>query len=350
MAQLTDLLVSTAEFSNLASFLAVLGGLLVMLVFFIRMIYQDLGEGGGGVTRVADRSPQTVMARVSVPFTLGLGEGGSHGGQGQVSLKLSSQVPYQIRYCWGVDVPAFHHVLRAPWPWFREAFLHGNLFGTGCIEHGQASPVLQPHEEFCLVARRQGGEPLKLGPTPRNTYPLVVAALRADLDAEVEDRTAVTGLLTVIHIRDEDCPIPTQVLGTYLRQGGSVTQLLPLYVSSQPGESSDTESAEEEETEDSEGPLGTRARCVVCQLERVTRAALPCRHAITCGACFEKLKAQCPMCRAYINSFFLLGPEPRPRPETPPPPSQSTNRSWMERLRTWNLWINDRLGFHEHEN
>ena len=63
---------------------------------------------------------------------------------------------------------------------------------------------------------------------------------------------------------------------------------------SSPGESSDTESAEEEETEDMEGLLGSRfndcsmfigqcdkfqnrARCVVCQLERVTRAALPCR-------------------------------------------------------------------------
>ena len=64
-------------------------------------------------------------------------------------------------------------------------------------------------------------------------------------------------------------------------------------IPSSPGESSDTESAEEEETEDMEGLLGSRfkdrsqlqcdkfqnrARCVVCQLERVTRAALPCRY------------------------------------------------------------------------
>ena len=39
-AQLTDLLVSTAEVSNLLSFLAVLGGLLVMMAFIIRMLYQ----------------------------------------------------------------------------------------------------------------------------------------------------------------------------------------------------------------------------------------------------------------------------------------------------------------------
>ena len=71
---------------------------------------------------------------------------------------------------------------------------------------------------------------------------------------------------------------PAQVLTSYLRQGAVSTQLVPLFVTSSPGESSDTESAEEEETEDTEGPLGSGARCVVCQLERVTRAALPCRY------------------------------------------------------------------------
>ena len=39
-AQLTDLLVSTAEVSNLFSILAVLGGLLVMMTFIIKMLYQ----------------------------------------------------------------------------------------------------------------------------------------------------------------------------------------------------------------------------------------------------------------------------------------------------------------------
>ena len=78
-AQLTDLLVSTAEVSNLFSILAVLGGLLVMMTFIIKMLYQvtptclsffklnyylfkDLGDGGG-VTRVTHRAPQTRMCR-----------------------------------------------------------------------------------------------------------------------------------------------------------------------------------------------------------------------------------------------------------------------------------------------
>ena len=30
------------------------------------------------------------------------------------------QVPYILRYCWGVEVATFHHVLRSPWPWFHQ--------------------------------------------------------------------------------------------------------------------------------------------------------------------------------------------------------------------------------------
>ena len=40
VAYFTDFLASTAEISNLMSVLAVLGGLLVMFVFLLRLIYQ----------------------------------------------------------------------------------------------------------------------------------------------------------------------------------------------------------------------------------------------------------------------------------------------------------------------
>ena len=40
MAQVTDLLTSTAEISNLMSVVVVLAGLLVMLVFLLKLIYQ----------------------------------------------------------------------------------------------------------------------------------------------------------------------------------------------------------------------------------------------------------------------------------------------------------------------
>ena len=96
--QLTELLVSTAEFSNLLSFLAVLGGLLVMMSFLIKLIYQDI-EGAGGVTRETHRAPQTHMARVAVPFTVTVGD---ERGEGEgVVLKMSSQVGRVEYTSWG---------------------------------------------------------------------------------------------------------------------------------------------------------------------------------------------------------------------------------------------------------
>ena len=86
--------------------------------------------------------------------------------------------------------------------------------------------MVQPHEEMGLVVSPPQG--LNLGPSPRNSYPLVcseakhslvyylycvqvVVALRADLDGEVEDLAMVTSVLAVVHIKDNICPIPTQV-------------------------------------------------------------------------------------------------------------------------------------------
>ena len=118
-------------------------------------------------------------------------------------------------------------------------------------------------------------------------------ALRADLDDEVEDLAMVTSVLAVVHIRDNICPIPTQVkyycrmrpiirddvlyLGVVIiyKAGFCVYSTCPALclkvninsshhpyshrtIPSSPGESSDTESAEEEETEDMEGLLGSR--------------------------------------------------------------------------------------------
>ena len=45
--------------------------------------------------------------------------------------------------------------------------------------------------------------------------------------------------------------------------------------------------------------------CVVCQTRRVMCVLLPCRHACVCLACF-KLLDKCPLCRAPLESYFLL--------------------------------------------
>ena len=180
-------------------------------------------------------------------------------------------MPYILRYCWGVEVATFHHVLRSPWPWFHQvsapslqgfiriwscyycsiltfvpcpqAASRGNLFGNGCIQHDQVSfyTVASPLEDFSyLPGQPSGATPWRNGsccltPTRAQLGPKsqkflstglywgrallgyylycvqVVVALRADLGGDVEDLAMVTSVLAVVHIKDNICPIPTQV-------------------------------------------------------------------------------------------------------------------------------------------
>lgn len=46
--------------------------------------------------------------------------------------------------------------------------------------------------------------------------------------------------------------------------------------------------------------------CCVCQANSIYYTLLPCRHACVCSLCITKLD-QCPICRAYIDSYFRLG-------------------------------------------
>jgi len=355
MAYFTDFLASTAEISNLMSVLAVLGGLLVMFVFLLRLIYQDIADGGGaGVTKVTHKSPQTIMTKVAIPFTLALQENCSVPDSGlNARVKVSSSSPYFAKYFWGVQISAFHHVLRAPWPWFYQAFLHGNLFGVEhCIESSDVREANDAHEERGVVIRKTSANPLNLGQAPREVYPLVVVMVRKDSE-NTEDLTEVTALINIFHIKDSSCPIPSQILCTYMRQGAGVTLLRQMYLSdSLGGESSDTESAEDSETEDSPGDRKNKevqARCIICQLGRVNRVALPCRHANTCGECFDRLQSRCPMCRGFISSYFLLRPEPvrADPPHSTTQPSIPLTMTWGQRVHSWNMWVNAAMGLQE---
>ena len=276
MARVTDLLTSTAEISTLVSVLTVLAGLLVMLVFLIKLIYQDIADGGGGgVTKVNVRSPQTAMTRVEVPFTLALVPGPSAGSGAAAVVRVSARTPYCLTHCWAVPISAFHHALRAPWPQFYAAAVSRDpardVFGGK-----QRSSVAQPHEERDISLQCPEGALRDLGAAPREVYPLVVMLVKLGSEA-AEDMAEVTALVAIVHLRDAACPIPSQVLATYIRQGRGLTQLRPLYVAEAEGgagtECSDTESAEDSDTEDTAGG-GQRllARCVVCQIGRVNRS------------------------------------------------------------------------------
>jgi len=335
MLYITDLMTSTAEISNLVSVLTVLMGLVVMLVFLIRLIYQDIADGGTGVTKVNVKTPQTIMTRVDVPFTLSLQSDTTSA----VKLKVSSKCAYSVKYSWAVPITSFHHMLRSPWPKFYESAVSSDL-----DSHSGA------HDDREIIL--QCPQNLNLGQAPREVYPLVVILVKLGSE-NTEDYTAVTSLIKIIHLKDATCPIPSQVLSTYIRQGSGLTQLRPMFVSDNGGgECSDTESAEDSETEDWPSSGGIMARCVVCQLARVNRVALPCRHANTCASCFDRLQSRCPMCRGFISSYFLLFPDPDPPPEDKsraPEPEGSVHarRSWSTMWHEWNVRVNAAMGLQE---
>jgi hypothetical protein len=65
-------------------------------------------------------------------------------------------------------------------PWFREAFLHGNLFGeSGCMGLGDLKTVTFESENsvFELNESKPDQADLDLGPAPRNVYPVVFCCM-----------------------------------------------------------------------------------------------------------------------------------------------------------------------------
>jgi len=349
VSPLSGWLTFMAEMSNLASFYLVIGGFAVMFIFILRRFGQDFQDVNSGVNRVTHSPPQIGMCKVSVPFSFSLKDNSSSS-YSSLSVTTSSTTPYLTRCYWGVSVPNLHHVLRAPSPWFHQAFVHGNLFGRShCQQMGELE-THEAHEEREVVVKKPTEDPLNLGLAPREVYPLVVCFVKAGSDCDEgtpdspDGRDDVTTLVSVVHLRDEQCQVPSQVLASYLKHAsGRVTALRQLYITSA-GESEDTESAEDSDTE-SDRLERISARCVVCQVERISRAVLPCRHATTCGNCFNRLQNRCPMCRGFIQSYFLLQPERAPPPQ-PPAPRQE-NSTWMQMLNGWNERLNQAMGFQQ---
>ena len=310
-------------------------------------VIQDMVDGGdGGVTKMTVRSAQVLMTPVHVPFTFSLSpESCLYSNKvHSVSVSTSSTCDYSIGYYWALPISTFYKLLRSPWSNFYQAFHNP---GQGPAECQSSSVSLSPpHTSRDSVLRSQVG--MELGQAPREVYPLVVVMVRTGSQAAAQPGQ-VTVLVNIIHLKDETCLIPSQVLSVYIRQGPALTLLRQMFLSD--GENSDTESAEESDTEDSPGVGGgVRARCVVCQVERVNRVALPCRHAASCPQCFDRLEARCPMCRALITSYFKLRPDPDPvTEEVQPQPEDRAGlepgwRSWWRR---YNHWVNNVAGLIE---
>ncbi|GFO35311.1 cell growth regulator with ring finger domain protein 1-like protein [Plakobranchus ocellatus] len=132
---------------------------------------------------------------------------------------------------------------------------------------------------------------------------------------------------------------------------GGERQLLSTRVTTEENTHRDFSASGSAEQVSSERPRS--AECVVCQTRKVKCVLLPCRHASICFGCF-KLLDRCPMCRAAIESYFILrdsdeNEESESSEEESDPihtmEQRAVNVSFVELWERFNMRLNALLGF-----
>lgn len=282
-----------ADLPNIFIMIGALVALFVMLVILLRNmeVIGIVGEGREDAWARTMPPPRLLMQRVHIPFTFKLVENAPIGYSG-VNFCVSSTVRYWHASWWGAPVRELHRTL---WGSLGEILASNNFKFTKS----------NPHDEKQL--RLSTDEPLQLGPPPRNCYPLVVILARDERDTGELRPDDTVALVSVVHIRDEQCPLPSGVIAQYLKQAnGHLSCLKQLYVSGECG-------GEAEGYADREGD-GEQALCCVCAAQPLSRALLPCRHACLCARCLPKLD-KCPICRSAISSYFCIRNEEEPLSE-----------------------------------
>ena len=108
-----------------------------------------------------------------------------------------------------MSVSVFHHILKSPWPWFKQAFQYGNLFGAnGCLLLGDMQTYTSdwhkgdplgatgqfPKRRINIAITKPDGKPMEpLGPAPRQVYPLVLVILPGEEDFYKDNREGNVG-------------------------------------------------------------------------------------------------------------------------------------------------------------
>ncbi|XP_071548231.1 cell growth regulator with RING finger domain protein 1-like [Panulirus ornatus] len=317
VAVLTAALMTAAEISNLFSALGVLVCFFCMVIFIIRLQGEDLF--GTSVVHVAQPPvAQVEFQKVAVPFSLTL-HNPKDASFTDVQLKIRSEVSYVLRSFWGVPSDHVHSLLLAPWSAFFMHLIQEPSITAEVVDNVIRDDMNKPSETVKRVGLRRDPPQLSLGTSPRKNYPLVVCMVRHD-SAEDAENNGVGALISIIHIKDSECQIPTCILHQYLKQySGQLTKLQALYTQSSseaqgetnrnvdlPDEVVGANQVQSDVKEEEEVPI--EEACIVCQTKRTTRALLPCRHVCVCDTCCGRLD-NCPMCRARILAYFLVAPE-----------------------------------------
>ncbi|CAK1547460.1 unnamed protein product [Leptosia nina] len=276
-----------ADLPNICIMIGALIALFVMLVILLRNM-EVIGIVGEGREDSWPRNmppPRLLMQRVHIPFTFKVLENEPISYSG-VNCCISSTVRYWHACWWGAPVRDLHQTL---WGTLPEILASNRLNFTRS----------NPHDERFL--KLSSDEALQLGPPPRSCYPLVVILARDQRDTTELRPDDTVALVSIVHIKDDQCPLPSGVIAQYLKQAnGHLSCLKQLYVS---GEMADVDEGYRSNGE---------ALCCVCAAAPLSRALLPCRHACLCAGCLPKLD-KCPICRSMITSYFCIRNEEEPR-------------------------------------
>ncbi|XP_072929702.1 cell growth regulator with RING finger domain protein 1-like [Epargyreus clarus] len=282
-------LMTMAELMNIFVMIAALIALFIMLVILLRNmeVIGIVGEGRQDTWAARMQPPRLLMQRVHIPFTFKLHETEPIGYDG-VTCIISSKVPYWHASWWGAPVTDLHQTL---WGTLRNILASTNLNFVRS----------DPHDEQTMKLATDGDAlTLRLGPPPRTCYPLVVILARDPKDTADLRPDDTVALISVVHIKDDQCQLPSGVIAQYLKQAnGHLSCLKQLYIS-----------AEVAEAGAGAGACG-EALCCVCAAAPLSRALLPCRHACLCARCLPKLD-KCPICRSAIKSYFCIRNDDEP--------------------------------------
>ncbi|CAO1312458.1 unnamed protein product [Diamesa tonsa] len=364
MNVINSVVLSASSISNmlpLAGLIIFIGGILVLLVKIVQG-EEAIRHSSLSSINATVQVPRLKMTRVHIPFTFRLLETGNNSYE-EVKLAVSSHVKYSIQAFWAVSIRELHMSLWRPWTEINEAAQAKNsriVEETHCQQLAVDLRNQQPHAENIIVLKSPKPA-LLLGAPPRLAYPLVVFLIKEMEKDEICHPDDTVVLISVVHLRDNVCPLPTSVLAQYLKQAsGQLSCLKQLYLAT--GESDDSTTstttsqagslslAEPVACAGSSGPLlcsdailrdGQQQQpeqlCVVCHYFPLSRALLPCRHTCICAVCFSKLD-RCPMCRAPINSYFCIRNE-----DYVPPNTHDAKQNKTKVAVNWIDALNDRL-------
>ncbi len=278
----------------------------VVLISVLFLVFNLFGQDRSSLRRLPRPRPaQMAMNRVRLPFVVRLDDEESSSKRVRCVFKdIDENVGVRLRLYADVSVAVYHHVLRAPFEWFKTAVEEGNVFGSdGGRVCGHGLDFLDEDGVYDVTIDHDDGVASE---SPRTRYPFVLIALIDD-----KAQSDVGGVLSVIHVKDSAlCPLSTRILYTHLKHmDGRSTLLSAVFV---------------DEDEDEE------RNCAVCRDARITRVLFPCRHACLCKKCYKRLRDdRCPMCRTRIDSFFLLHEEDDEDDEEEEAPKKATWGEWF---------------------